>query len=131
MQSPGEQGGPQSGAWGWLGWPRRWAVITVLQSLMSEGLEDSEQRAEWMWARWQTRTAGALVSGPTESTAGTHTGEGRGGAAGSRIREMLRGLVRMKRERPAGHWPGSRFLWGLGQRVPADPAPTSRLGSVL
>lgn len=49
-------------------------------------LEDSELRAEWMWARWEIRMAGVLASGPTESTVGTHKVEREGA-----IRELNKG----------------------------------------
>lgn len=49
-------------------------------------LEDSEQRAEWMWANWKMRMAGVLASGSIESTVGTHKGEREGA-----IRELNKG----------------------------------------
>lgn len=52
--------GGQLGGWRWGGLAR------------PVRLGDSELRAEWMWARWETRMAGVLTSGPTESTMGTH-----------------------------------------------------------
>lgn len=40
-------------------------------------VEDSEQRAERMGARWKMRMAGVLASGSTESTVGTRKGRER------------------------------------------------------